>query len=675
METMTLILFLTISVLISAIINQVTPHVTLPLVQIAMGMVIAMFASGAIEVNLDPDMFLVIFIAPLLYIEAKHADKLSLWKDLKPILGLAIVLVVITAIVIGLTLHLIAPFVSIWAALALGAALGPTDAVAVTSLSKTIEMNKRDYGILKGELLLNDASGIVMFQVAIAAVTAGTIDVIGAGTSFLIEFFGGLILGAICGFAGKTILSKARDIGIDSTVFHVLFELCMPFVIYLLSNSFHVSGIIAVVVGGLVNPIQASSVSPAVARMNIVSDSVWDVLSFALNGIVFVLLGTQIPNAMFYVWEDASISNITLLMYILIVTFVLLFIRFVWILITTYMRNRGKAKLSRKDLNNCLVMTFGGAKGTITLSILFTLPYILSTGEIFHIRNLLIFIGCGVILVTLLLATFLLPIIAPKKTITEDTRQERDDFIEGLQEVLRSVIEQLTATESELNRRAVRAVIASYQIRLDDINTKTSSETSGEDLADLRIEACRLEQEFVESWIDENKVSEEVGYAYLDKLNKMERLLTHNMHSSLTRNKFFVIARRNFFKLRHFMQKIIKQGEFHGLEELRRLRINSEKYVVDKLKDKMASEDIEAEKLSRLIIAYEANIASLSKRNPSVTSTIEAGEAIDDVKAYAYELELDKIAELQQNEKISRNVARKMRENVQLMQLELNNAI
>ena len=286
MELLTLVLLLAIAVLVSAVIDRVVPRVSLPLIQVAMGVIIALFARGTIDINLEPDVFLVLFIAPLLYLEAKDADKALLWRNKKPILSLAIGLVIVTTLIIGFVLNAIVPSISFAAAFALGAALGPTDAVAVTSLSKQVSIPERLWGILKGELLLNDASGIVSFQFAIAAAATGTFSLLEASTDFVIEFIGGLIFGAVLGYAANWILRRIRDIGIESTTFHVLYEICIPFVVYLFADAIHVSGIIAVVVAGLVNVIAPRTTSPNIAHMNIVSSSVWDVISFTLNGIL-----------------------------------------------------------------------------------------------------------------------------------------------------------------------------------------------------------------------------------------------------------------------------------------------------------------------------------------------------------------------------------------------------
>lgn len=676
MEVMTLILFLTISVLISAVIAQVTPKVTLPFAQIGFGVLISIFASNSIEVTLDSDVFLVVFISPLLYIEAKHADKMSLWKERGAIFGLAIGLVVLTSFIIGILLHSFVPMISLAAALALGAALGPTDAVAVTALSKTVDIPEKESAILGGELLLNDASGIVMFQMALSVATVGYFSITEATISFLIEFFGGLIVGVIFGFGGKLVLRQARNIGIDSTVFHVLFELCMPFVVYLASSSMHVSGIIAVVVAGLVDVIGVNAVSPAVAKMNIVSNSVWEVLSFALNGIVFVMLGTQLPKAIMYVWEDAQFSNIDLIVWVLLCTILLYVTRFLWSLSSTYISNRKlTTKITKRDVQNSLIVTLSGVKGTITLSILFTLPYVLSNGQIFIERNILIFIGCGVILVTLLVATFVLPIVAPKPKIEHDEEEERASYFECLQIVLRGVIEQLTAEENDLNRRATRSVILSYQQRLN--NAKVDGDEDNTELLEMRAMACRFQQECVEEFLDSGEYDETVCYTYLETLRRIERLLLHgrkltNVISRNDHNEIHFISRRIKY---YIMSTFLTKKKKKSTTELRNLRIKSENYALRFMKEQVKNEFVNTELASKVVLEYERSLTSLTQTMPSVTVAIDAIDASTEVQMYAYTIELDKIHELQETGKLSRSNAKKMRENVSLMQLELQDAI
>ena len=183
MEALVLALLMLAAVLLSSVIDQLVPKVSSPLIQIGLGLLIALFAPSQINITLDPDLFLVLFIAPLLFDEAKNVDKGALWKNRRPVLSLAIGLVVVTALIIGFAVEWLEPSIGLFAAFALGAALGPTDAVAVASLSKETDIAPRDKSILEGESLINDASGIVAFQFALAAATTGTFSLLNASSA------------------------------------------------------------------------------------------------------------------------------------------------------------------------------------------------------------------------------------------------------------------------------------------------------------------------------------------------------------------------------------------------------------------------------------------------------------------------------------------------------------
>ena len=195
MATLELALLLLATVLASAILDQIIPRLSLPLIQIALGIAIGLFAQEQITVTLNPELFLVLFIAPLLFNEAREANNLSLWENRSTMLSYAIGLVVAIVLVVGFVTNLMIPSIPLAAAFALGAALGPTDPIAVASISQQADIPERQSTILKGESLLNDASGIVSFQFAVAAVVTGTFSAAEAIREFLIEFFGALIVG------------------------------------------------------------------------------------------------------------------------------------------------------------------------------------------------------------------------------------------------------------------------------------------------------------------------------------------------------------------------------------------------------------------------------------------------------------------------------------------------
>ena len=484
MATLQLVLLLLAAVLVSSVVDQILPKVSVHLVpiamgiliaifagsrvHIAMGILIAIFAGSRVQIGLDTELFLVVFIAPLLFHEASKADKSALWHYRKTFLSYAIGLVVVITLAVGFTVHLMIPSLSLAAAFALGAALGPTDAVAVSSVSKEAAIPTRQQTILQGESLLNDASGIVSFQFALAAATTGAFSLIGAVEDFLIEFVGGLALGLVLGLLINWTIRKISDMGLENITFHVLLEVFTPFIVYLLGDTLNVSGVIVVVTCGIIMSMSKPDLGPYASRMNIVSSSFWQVLAFALNGIVFVLLGTQLPNAIGNTWNDIGISSFDLLVYIIVIVLVMHGTRLLWSIVSEKLVDRRKQRTRpfKEQLRSALITTLSGAKGTITLAIMFTIPTWVNTGSgmvRFPNRDLLIFLASGVIVVSLLLATYVVPLLAPRiERKSESQKQDAETSVE----IMRAVVEDLTARITPKNRAAVSEVIRRYNERI-----------------------------------------------------------------------------------------------------------------------------------------------------------------------------------------------------------------
>lgn len=682
MEALTLSLLMLAAVLASSLIEQIIPRVSLPLVQIALGLLIALAAHGDVRVTLDPDLFLVLFIAPLLYDEAKHADKVALWRERKPVLSLAIGLVVATALVIGFSVNAIVPSIPLAAAFALGAALGPTDAVAVSSLSKTVDIPERQASMLKGELLLNDASGIVSFQFALGAVVTGTFSLMDASADFLVEFLGGLLFGVVLGLLGNWVVKTARSIGVENTNFHVLFEVLIPFLIYLVSSACHVSGVIAVVVAGLINVTSPKGViGPTVSRMNIVSGSVWHVLSYALNGIVFVMLGTQLPSAMEQSWESARIDNLTLIALVLLITVLLLGTRFIWVTVMDFahVRRKEKRRFTKQDVRSSLITTFAGAKGTITLSIMFTIPQQLTYVDLaykipFPQRDLLIFLACGVIVCTLLLATFVVPLLAPKRDEGEEELRRINRDTETTLDIMRLVIEMLTAQQTKDNHRETQAVIRSYNDRVARI--KANNGIEDELNVSLRLQALEWEYERAMELMERGVVSGVVAYRYLSRLEQMMTLLKHGKgHGSLKRwnGRFRALWHRGVRAVLRELPGSSPMAE--QTEEMRWLQTATRTYAIEHLEQAVASSQVPTEDAATVLMEYQRSVSALQKARPSVASVITVGDRADDIKRKAYAYELEQIQQAYEDERLSRSHAARMRESVQLMQMDLEDTV
>jgi CPA1 family monovalent cation:H+ antiporter len=285
------------------------------------------------DITLDPELFLVLFIAPLLFEDAKKADKPALWRLKRPILLLALGLVFATTFAVGFFIHWFMPVIPLAAAFALAAALAPTDAVAVASLKETAAIGEEQDHLLKGESLLNDASGIVSFQFAIAAMLTGAFSLADASLTFAFMFFGGLILGVVLMVLRAALVRWLHSSGIEGITFHVLFEVITPFLVFLIAELLHVSGIIAVVAAGIAYSFSPRHHTPNNARHNIVSTSAWSVISYSLNGLVFLILGTQLPYVIQRVWSSSAAADNFLLLFIAVILLAILILRFCWVLV------------------------------------------------------------------------------------------------------------------------------------------------------------------------------------------------------------------------------------------------------------------------------------------------------------------------------------------------------
>ena len=680
MEALELVLLLAAAVLASSVVSQFLPKVPTSLVQVCMGLAIAFLASGQVVIELDPELFLVLFIAPLLYDEARNANLGDLWRHKKPILVYAVGLVLAIVLIVGFALHWAMPSIPLAAAFALGAALGPTDAVAVASVSKQTNISTRNHAILKGEALLNDASGLVSFQFAVAAVVTGGFSLYDAGLEFLVMFFGGVALGLVCGFLINLAVDKVRDLGLQDTTFHVLLEVFIPFIVYLLAEHIGVSGIIAVVVTGVVNVITPRTSGAALSRTSIVSNSVWQVLAFALNGVVFVMLGTQLPSAMMSTWENYAIANEWLILMVLVITLALELVRFIFSLgveFASAWRSDQDFHFGKENLLSALALTLSGAKGTITLSIMFTLPFAFfgESGEAvaFPYRDLLIFLACGVILTTLLLATFVVPLIAPKKQVKESEQQRHDRDVETLMDILRTVIEELTDRQTRDTAAATASVVSAYNDRIQRI--KDDNDIDQERNVALRLRCVGWEKEFIVEQMNLEAVDQDAAYERLSRLARREELLRHDSAVVQLWSRVVTWAsnlKRRAAKAAHRLP-FLEPSE-HSLA-VRELQMKEYEHVIRRLTDDMSDMDDPSEDVAAVILDYQRRHRQLQMTMPSFTALTNAQDKGDEIELLALRLELRFVNEAAEEGRLSRQFAKRQRENVYMMLIDLEDRI
>ena len=254
MEFTFLIIVFALSITFSNIFNRIVPVIPLPIVQIIVGVLIGLTKMGQ-EIEFEPEVFLVMIIAPLLFREGANQSESNdeKFRD-DSFLGLFGVL--ITLVGVGWTLHMILPTLPLAACFAFGAALGPTDAVAVGSLSGRIDIPERSMNILSGEGLINDASGVTAFQFALAALLTGSFSPVEAAGTLVISSIGGAVVGIVLVLLKQQIVHLLETAVAKDVTGYLLIELLLPFIAYLISELIGVSGIIAAVIAGIM---QASS--------------------------------------------------------------------------------------------------------------------------------------------------------------------------------------------------------------------------------------------------------------------------------------------------------------------------------------------------------------------------------------------------------------------------------
>lgn len=446
MEALELVLFLLAAVVASSILDNLLPRLSLPLVQIALGAVIALFVSTPLESGIDPELLLILFIAPLHFNESRHADSGALWANRWGIISLAVGLVFAILFSLGFTLHALLPAIPLAAALALGAAMGSTDAVAVMELSKDFKFGRRHETLLAGEAFFNDVTGTVAFQCAIAVAVSGSFSLLHAGEEFALDLFGGLFGGLVMGMLAWALLEFIRRRGIDNSTLHVTLELLLPFLIYLVSEQLHIGGVIAVVMAGMMMSLLPHRHTAQIARQKLQSKSVWDTISFVLNGIIFVLLGMQLPRVLMPAAQGGLGDPLLVVAITLVLTLVLEGVRFVWVLAMDAVDFRRQRKegaadrfLTKAELRGALAMAFAGPKGGITLSLMLTVPIALYSVDGFPVRAALVSIASGIILCTLLLANFAVPLLVPHKHAAKKSKQRVDAEVRLRMAVIESI--------------------------------------------------------------------------------------------------------------------------------------------------------------------------------------------------------------------------------------------
>jgi monovalent cation/hydrogen antiporter len=445
--------------LLNSIANRL--RVPVPIVLVVGGLLLAL-VPGIPTVELNPDLVLVVFLPPLLYSAAFFADQQALRRSMRVIGLLAIGLVLATVAGVGVLAHEV--FDLPWAsAFVLGAVLGPTDALAATAILRRLSVPRRIAVVLEGEALVNDATALVAYKVAVAAAVGEGFSASHAGLEFLGVAAGGIAVGLVAGYLLAEIRKRLDDPMTEATM-----SLFSGYAAFLPADQLGLSGVLATVACGLYLGYRAPELQGPQTRLQTLT--VWEVLTFLLNATLFVLIGLQLPVIVDGL-ADTRFSTGQAIEYALLASLAVVAIRFVWgfgsTAILRLVDRRPSQKAKRSTWRERVVNCWSGMRGAVSLAAALAIPLTTDSGAAFPGRDLILFVTFGVILFTLVVQGLSLPWLIGALGVRESGDEEQQEELRGrlaIADAALGRIDELAAAEWT-NEESIERVRALYEFR------------------------------------------------------------------------------------------------------------------------------------------------------------------------------------------------------------------
>ncbi|WCJ51956.1 sodium:proton antiporter [Lentilactobacillus buchneri] len=636
MHILEAVILLMTLVVFSNVVDHFVPAVPVSLIQVVLGLGAALMMR--VTIPLETDWFLLLFIAPLLFNDGRRFPKQELWKLRGPILANAIVLVFLTTILGGLLFHLIIPTMPFSVSFALAAILSPTDPVAVQSISKRAKLPEGILHIVSGESLINDASGLIAFKYAIAATVTGVFSIKTAAIDFVYISIMGFVL-VIMGLI-LMIENWLYRQGINDVIFSTVLQVTTPFVVYLVTEEFlHASGVIAVVAAGIIFHFYGTAPDRSQPELKLVSEKTWDIIIYTLNGIVFLILGIELPLATTNVIQNNKINTFAALGISFLAWLILLAIRVVWIYAyqaVSSIRSRKIKSIQTKQMPTfkaALLAGLSGVRGAVTMAGVLSIPMTIDNGSPFPSRSLALFVAAGVIIISLVVATVTLPLISEDKaplltranstddpdeidTSSADSDAEYISEDEARVYIMKLAVQRIEEERRPNNQKEAFDLILDYQFLIRRLELKLQDKKEmdsiiADELA-LRRVALRGERAAVQKLFDDQKISKT---AFLIASAKLQRLENRMIRSVGRKVKLGHGTARNFIKLRNRVSLwLIRRKTNEDIsDELALIQREQAKAAISALSDYFARDDIDNQRFDsqsvyHLIVHYRNQI-------------------------------------------------------------------
>ncbi|MFI7539969.1 Na+/H+ antiporter [Actinoplanes sp. NPDC049599] len=497
------------------------------------------------NIELDPHLVLMLILPPLLYNAALDSSLVDIRRNLRTVISLSVVLVLLTALLVGWGFSLFVAGATLAAGVAVGAAVAPPDPVAALAIGKRIGLPRNIVTLIQGEGLLNDATALTLLSVAVAAATKGSFSFTSAVGEFVIMAAGGVIAGILVAYGVRA----ARPIMQDPLIANAI-SLATPFIAYLLAERVHVSGVLAVVVAGLIVGHDMPRLGSGASRLQV--SAVWRLVDFLLEGLVFLMIGQQLPAV---VRGLSQYATSTIVIAVAVSVGVVLLLRPLFLVLTQMLpislhtrlggtsdesEQRGRERERRLNGKEITALSWAGTRGVITLAAIFTVPLTTDSGAPFPDRDLLLFCAFVVVLVTLVgQGVTFAPLVrmlglraneADKVRLRNEARSASvQAALDRLDEIDHEKHDDIEDAAIETMRKQLGHRLERYRRRLDLLDKSDSDEVphSPQYEAGLRVRRAVIDAQRDEllRWRDADRLSDE-GLRVLEReLDHEERLL------------------------------------------------------------------------------------------------------------------------------------------------------
>ena len=587
MEILTTLGIFVIIVILGSFLNNLFPRIPAALFQIILGAAVTFIPNLPLHFEFESEMFMMLVIAPLLFTDGFNSSLKNIWLYKRPIIYMAIFLVLVTVIIVGSIIHLLLPMIPWAACFVLAAILSPTDAVAVKSITKGMKLPKGLMAILEGESLLNDASGLVSFNIALAAVLTNTFSVTNASYKFLVVAGGGAIFGLIIGIAFSYIKFIFSTKFADEFNILVIFQLITPVIVFYLAEHIGVSGIVAVVITALVYNYQRKHHLLTVVSSDaaVTIDSTQQIASYVLNGFVFTFLGYLLPEIYHTVFNNREIDIVYGFIISLVIVLGLMIVRLTFVYFNyisfqphhfTTARKTAKIILNRKfdkgnysRFNYSLITSLCGIHGTVTLATALMIPVVTATGDNFPLRNTILFIASNVVLLSIIIGTIALPLVVKN----EDEEKEYTQY--SLREkILEGTLEELK--ERDISKKSIEEKVAyAFEIKsLHELkayfkNMQTGRFKNTNEPLSLHKKIMKAQDKVLPEILKDNPNIEQI--LEISKLMQLRKslLFTYSIPKNLLLNLRIYVKESNLKRrlTRHFVAKDLTPEFYEKLKE------------------------------------------------------------------------------------------------------------